>query len=692
MNKKKFINNAAEIIPPVNDSRYERILAIGDVHSSFTKLEALWEELSVTKRDFVVFLGDYLGGYEKKDIETLRWLIEQSKQENVICLRGNTDDDYLEYIFEKDGTFSEEALYLSIVHDMKAASVEEPDLPKKVFNFLKSLPYYYKITIGGREYIFCHAGLRVGAPVSDEQKDYLIGHFSCKNFYENYSGDAVVVVGHKRPKKIFNVLPQLFEGVEEKVFFNEPLKIPGKNILMLDTHAKEARGFLSCVDIISGACYSVGFQNRKEESAMNKKKFINDAKEIIPPVNDSPYKRILAVGDIHGKISKLLSLWEKLPVDEDTLVVFLGDYVDRGEGVGEVLDWIMTQSKKPNVIALRGNHEQMMINAFKEDREFIEKILSGDKTSLTNRDALEHEAAVLWIINGGKSTLAGINAFCAENNCTVDTVLNFAESLPLSHSIRVGGRDYIFCHAGINSKVPLDKQEEKFLLWAREEFFRTYDGDAIVISGHSPVQAFFDFGDEDICPIKYPGKNILMIDTGSFMRNGKISCLDILSGEYWQNDSEPKKKTPKNVMFVCAGNTCRSPMAKYIMSKLLADSNFSDKIFVDSAGCATRGGGRMSRAARDVLREENIPFDQHISKPFTIQDYKKFQYIVALDEDMKKIAVKISGGDPDNKIRLLKDFDGHEISVADPWYTEDYGKAYEEIILGCSALLKEIKG
>ena len=65
--------------------------------------------------------------------------------------------------------------------------------------------------------------------------------------------------------------------------------------------------------------------------------FINNAEEIIPPVNDTPYKRILAVGDIHGKFNALKSLWKKLHVTDDDLVIFLGDYVDRGEGIANVL-------------------------------------------------------------------------------------------------------------------------------------------------------------------------------------------------------------------------------------------------------------------------------------------------------------------------------------------------------------------
>ena len=81
-----------------------------------------------------------------------------------------------------------------------------------------------------------------------------------------------------------------------------------------------------------------------------------------------------------------------------------------------------------------------------------------------------------------------------------------------------------FCHAGVDSSSPLEEQPEDFLLWAREEFFDVYEGDALIISGHSPVQAFKKFGVADNPrPVKLPDRNILLTDTGSFIRNGKIS-------------------------------------------------------------------------------------------------------------------------------------------------------------------------
>ena len=102
----------------------------------------------------------------------------------------------------------------------------------------------------------------------------------------------------------------------------------------------------------------------------------------------------------------------------------------------------------------------------------------------------------------------------------------------------------------------------------------------------------------------------------------------------------------------------------------------------------------MSGRARGVLAANKIPFGNHTSKPFTPQEYAKFKCVVALDNDMLRMAKKISGGDPDNKIRLLTDFDGNAINVDDPLHADNPRKAYpatyNQIFQGCSALLKEL--
>lgn len=100
----------------------------------------------------------------------------------------------------------------------------------------------------------------------------------------------------------------------------------------------------------------------------------------------------------------------------------------------------------------------------------------------------------------------------------------------------------------------------------------------------------------------------------------------------------------------------------------------------------------MSEGACSVLSKQRIPFGNHVSKPFSIQEYRKFKRIIALDEYMLQQAKEISGGDPENKIRLFTNLHGRELNVNDPLPTGNYRAAYEAIRLGCLSLLKEIFG
>ena len=396
---------------------------------------------------------------------------------------------------------------------------------------------------------------------------------------------------------------------------------------------------------------------------MVRKNFVAGMENLIPSVNDSPYKRIFAVGDVHGSFSKLISVWNQIKITDDDLIIFLGDYIDRGEKIGETLKFVMNLQNKKNIIFLRGNHEQMLLNAV-SDEKYLD----------------------LWIMNGGRPTLEALT-YLKDEDPNIDVkIFKFINSLPLSYKMQIGGKIYFFCHAGIDVNKNFDEQEEKFLLWSREEFFNNFNGSEIIISGHSPVQYFFD--DTGIKPFRVPNKNILMLDTGAFLEDGRLSAVDILSGEFFQNEIENKAR----IIFVCSGNTCRSPMAEFCMKKLVADAGLSEKISVDSAGYHTPGGSPINEYAEETLKKNNIPFDKHISKTFTRNFFKNFDYVIAMDENILQAVKNISYSAVSHKLRLLKDFDSKNIIVDDPFgCPEEYQPAYEKISLGCKALLKEIQ-
>src|SRR4029077_4744129 len=80
--------------------------------------------------------------------------------------------------------------------------------------------------------------------------------------------------------------------------------------------------------------------------------------------------RYLAIGDIHGCFDALKTLEEFVPIQADDVVVTLGDYVNRGPNSRAVLDWLIARKQSGKLVALRGNHEVMMLAAQDSDEAF----------------------------------------------------------------------------------------------------------------------------------------------------------------------------------------------------------------------------------------------------------------------------------------------------------------------------------
>lgn len=222
------------------------------------------------------------------------------------------------------------------------------------------------------------------------------------------------------------------------------------------------------------------------------------------------FKRILAVGDIHGEFNMLQKLWTKIKFNPDEdLLIFLGDYTDRGPYSVKCTRFIREVSQMKNVIPLMGNHEQMLM----------------DYVSNHSIDDLNNniDGTSCWMINGGLETLkdfkdAGIKELYSW--------FHFINTLPVF--VDIG--DILFCHAGINPERSIDNQYVDDMLWIREDFYNNYHGDKMIVVGHTPVQYLIDT-DEQYTPIYIDDNNILMCDTGAFMGNdiGRLSCINVLN-------------------------------------------------------------------------------------------------------------------------------------------------------------------
>ena len=238
--------------------------------------------------------------------------------------------------------------------------------------------------------------------------------------------------------------------------------------------------------------------------------------DLIPRANDSGYKRILAVGDVHGCFKKLNSLWQKISVTDNDLVIFLGDYIEGGKENLKVLRWLMAHNQKENFIILRGNMDDMFLDSFAPNNPNI-------------------------IYTGEFAAAQELNSASFEEPELVKQVYDFLTNLKNFYSIKIGGREYFFCHAGINPNKPLNEQNEETLIWGNNLFYRIYDGEAVIIVGHkSPRKVMKNhlpqFKELDTSqPARIPKKNILLLDTRAKDKNGFLSCVDILTGEFWQS-------------------------------------------------------------------------------------------------------------------------------------------------------------
>lgn len=153
------------------------------------------------------------------------------------------------------------------------------------------------------------------------------------------------------------------------------------------------------------------------------------------------------------------------------------------------------------------------------------------------------------------------------------------------------------------------------------------------------------------------------------------------------------------VLFICHGNICRSPMAEFMMKDMVERMGVKDDFYIASAATSTeeiwngRGNPLYPPARQELLRHGigTTPYTDFSSKravQVTRADYGKYDYILCADDRNVKNTIRITGGDPDNKIMRLLDFSDEPRSIADPWYTGVFDITYSDIDEGLRAFLK----
>ncbi len=225
--------------------------------------------------------------------------------------------------------------------------------------------------------------------------------------------------------------------------------------------------------------------------------------------------RVYAIGDIHGRNDLLQALLAQIDADNaargaaDTVLVFLGDLMDRGPDSAGVVETAMgLRDTGRKVRFLMGNHEEVFLKALKgsvESLRFFVKI-------------------------GGRSTILSYGFSDEEYDALdyPDLLDRLIERVPASHHAFLAGfedriaiGDYLFVHAGIRPRVPVDEQTGGDLRWIRSDFldYRGSHG-AVVVHGHTISEDVED------------RPNRIGIDTGAFA-SGRLTALGLEAGERW---------------------------------------------------------------------------------------------------------------------------------------------------------------
>jgi protein-tyrosine phosphatase len=146
------------------------------------------------------------------------------------------------------------------------------------------------------------------------------------------------------------------------------------------------------------------------------------------------------------------------------------------------------------------------------------------------------------------------------------------------------------------------------------------------------------------------------------------------------------------ILFVCHGNICRSPMAEFVMKDMVQKAGAADDFFIASAATSTEEiGNPVHHGTRNRLAREGISVAGKYARQMTQRDYEEYDYLIGMDHWNLRNMQRITGPDTDNKLSLLLDYtDRAGADIADPWYTGNFEETYNDIVEGCTALLRNL--
>lgn len=146
------------------------------------------------------------------------------------------------------------------------------------------------------------------------------------------------------------------------------------------------------------------------------------------------------------------------------------------------------------------------------------------------------------------------------------------------------------------------------------------------------------------------------------------------------------------ILFVCHGNICRSPMAEFVLKDMVKKAGLSSGFHIESAAVSAEElGNPVYPPARRELAAHGISCQGKTARLMTRADYDHFDLLVCMDSANLRRMERICGGDPQGKMSRLLDHTAYPGDVADPWYTGDFSRTWQDVEAGCRALLEKLR-
>ena len=136
-----------------------------------------------------------------------------------------------------------------------------------------------------------------------------------------------------------------------------------------------------------------------------------------------------------------------------------------------------------------------------------------------------------------------------------------------------------------------------------------------------------------------------------------------------------------NVMFVCLGNICRSPMAEFVFKDYVKKMGKENEFYIESSGTSNEEfGNPVHYGTVRKLNDEGIRMTDRTARKLTKEDYEKFDYILGMEERNIYSIYGLVGNDRAGKVSRLLDYSSKPRDIADPWYTGYFDKTYTDIV------------